>query len=488
MQVLDTNLHNDVPGTRHIERAVLKYGSESPCGIYRQEISLEHVSGDVIAGRRWMLMTARSASIALFCFLLLVSNANVLSATSKAHAKPERGDTVATRMHPELEPLGFSLGSFLIYTKLGYMRSYDDNIFANDGFKESDVISVASPAISVTSNWARHAVNLSASSDFGRYQDFSSEDYNDWQVSGNVRVDASHATRINLGTVYASLHEPRESLDNAGGLFPGLFTSSLVTLGLTYRPGAFSISPIASYNSLKYKDIDSLILGIFPVVIKQDDRNRTESILGLRGDYEVGPYRNVFLRVNSYKTDYDKVQQVTGFDRTSDGYDIATGISLDGGITRGEFFIGYRKQKYINPLPDISAIIFGIDLAWKPSELTTVEFDVKRDFGETTLFIYSGFVSTLASINVDHELRRNIILNANMSKIVNDFDGIGSATREDDLYTATVGIKWHQSRNLAVTLRHEYAKRNTSDSTIAASFSEDNFQRNVSWISIELQQ
>ena len=491
MQVLYTNTHNYVPVTGYRVSAVLKYGSESLEAICRREISLARISFSrgSIAGRRWILVIARSVSITLFCLLLLVSNTNVHGAASQAPVKPERGDTVATRLHPELEPLGLSAGSFLIYTKLGYTRSHDDNIFANDDFQESDVISITSPAMSVASNWTRHMVNLSAMADLGRHREFSSEDYNDWQVSGNVQVDASYATSIHFDAVYASLHEPRESPDNAGGLNPGIFSSSLATLNLTYRPGAFSISPIASHNRLKYEDIDTLILEILPAVIKQDDRDRTESILGVRAAYEVGPDRNVFLRINSFKTDYDKIQKITGFDRTSDGYELVTGVALDYiGITRGQFFIGYRKQDYVDPLPDISATIFGIDLDWKPSELTSVEFDVNRDFGETTLFAYSGYVSTLTSINVDHELRRNILLNAQLSKVVNNYDGIGSATREDDLLSAIVGIKWRHSRNLTVSLRHESARRDTSDSTIPAGFPEDDFQRNVSWISIELQQ
>jgi len=459
--------------------------------IHRRKVPLEIfccIRGAYCAVRRRLPMIARPVSIWLSCFLLLISNTNVHSRDSELPVQPERNDTVATRLHPELEPLGLTAGSFLIYPKLGYKLSYDDNIFATDDPQISDTISVVSPAIAMASDLTRHAVNLSASADLGRYRDFSSEDYDDWQVSGNVRLDSSHASRILFGAVYAHLHEPRDSPDSSGGVQPGIFTSSLANLDLTFHGGTFSFSPTANYQRLEYDDVVSLLLGVLPVVIKQDDRDRTQYILGLRGAYDVGPDHYAFLRVRSFTTDYDRLQQVTGFDRSSDGYEIAAGAALDfGGITRGRFFIGYRTQEYIDPLPDISAPVFGIDLVWKPSELTSVEFDAGRDFRETTAFVYSGYISTSTHIKVDHELRRNLRLNAALGYTGDDYEGIASASREDKTIHSRLGISWLINRNMIVSLSHEFTDRETTDSTIPAGFPGDDFRRHIGWARIELQ-
>ena len=142
-----------------------------------------------------------------------------------------------------------------------------------------------------------------------------------------------------------------------------------------------------------------------PVIIDQDDRDRDEYTLGLQGAYEIGHDHNVFLRARSIVRDYDKLQKFTGFDRSSDGFEVGAGAVPDfGGVTQGRFFAGYRKQNYSDPLPDISEPVFDISLIWNPSVLTSLELDVQRDFGETTAFLYSGYVSTSARVKIDHEL------------------------------------------------------------------------------------
>lgn len=421
------------------------------------------------------------------CIMLLVIHSDVQGATFQASLQPDRSDTVATRPRPELEPPGIAAGSFLVYPKLGYTLSRDDNIFADNTDTVADVISIYSPSLAASSRFSRHAINLFAGADLGRYKDFTTENYDDWQVSGNARIDASYATQITLGASYSNLHEPRDSPDSAGGLNPGVFTLAQGYFDMDYQPGVLSVTPIGSYRRYKYQDVEALVLGT-PVTIKQDDRDRKEYMLGLRGAYEAGTDHYTFIRLRSFATFYDRLQRFTGFDRSSDGLDAAVGVAVDfGGVTRGRFDLGYRKQDYIAPLPDISAPIFNFDLIWKPSELTTVELDAGRDLAETTAPAFSGYLTTFGNLAVGHELLRSLLLRLVFGYIDDDYVGIGSATRVDKTVRYELGAKWFVNRYLNLDLAHSYTERETTDSSLPPGFPNDDFERNVSWIRIVLQ-
>src|SRR5512143_1338967 len=71
------------------------------------------------------------------CVALAASTvlSDAASAQQLAQPLPEaapHGETVATRVRPELEPLGIRAGSFLILPKLGVDGTYNDNVFATN--------------------------------------------------------------------------------------------------------------------------------------------------------------------------------------------------------------------------------------------------------------------------------------------------------------------------------------------------------------------
>jgi len=401
-------------------------------------------------------------------------------------SSPQRDDTVATRPRPEVEPVGVPAGGFRLYPRIGYALEHDDNIFAVEHDKESDVITTLSPGLVLASEWARHAVKFAAQADRGRYRDQPSEDYDDWQLATSARMDLSGRSEMTLGAAHMKLHEPRESPDAAGGLNPTQFKSTVASFDLTIRRGALSISPSAMLNRLDYENAQGVQLGE-PVVIRQDDRDRNERVLGLQASYDVGGPGRAFVRARSIVRDYDDVQAFTGRDRSSDGFELGIGATLDlGGITRTALFVGRREQRYSAPLLDIRAPVFEASVIWKPTELTTVEFETNRTFGETTAIFYSGYLSTSARLGVDHELLRNVLLNGELLRVVDEYEGLGAAHRRDETLGLRFGFTWLAHRNLALSIHHEFTERSSDDNTIPAGLPDGDFERQSSWLRLEL--
>jgi hypothetical protein len=387
---------------------------------------------------------------------------------------------VLNRPRTAVDPLGIPVGGFRVYGQLGYTGVYDSNVFATPIDTRSDYISIISPKAAIRSNWTRHALNLSAGADIGRYMDFSRQDFDDWRVASDGRLDVTSDIKIFGGGEFANLHQPRSSPDDSRGLEPTKYTSTSAFARYRHRLGRFSFAPQATFQRLDYDDVPAIRNGML-VDIDQDFRDRDEYTIELRGGYEIIPESNkLFVRVRGIDRDYDQSRAfplgpLPGFpaeiDRSSEGYGIDAGLEFDlGGIMFGEFFAGYREQRYKSPLPDIDTPTFGVSVDWNVTRLTTVNFNVERDIKETTNAFYSGYVSTVARLTVDHELRRNLLLNASFSVADNDYVGIstpvGTAKREDTIYSAGVGAKYLLNRHLYASLGYVYLQRNSSDNTL----------------------
>ena len=84
-----------------------------------------------------------------------------------------------------------------------------------------------------------------------------------------------------------------------------------------------------------------------------------------------------------------------------------------------------------------------------------------RGVSETNLATASDVVSTDARVSVDHELLRNLILTARLSRSQDAFEG---SSREDDYFRAGIGAKYPCNRHFSLSLAYDYANRDSSAS------------------------
>jgi hypothetical protein len=394
---------------------------------------------------------------------------------------------VLNRPRTALDPLGIPVGGFLAYGQLAYTGAYDSNVFATPIDTRADYISIISPKAAILSNWTRHALNLSAGADIGRYMEYSKQNFNDWRVTADGRLDVTSDIQVFGGGDFAHLHTLRTSPDDSGGLEPTQYTSASAFARYRHRLGRFSFTPQATFKRLDYDDTPAIRDGML-VDIDQDFRDRDEYTIELRGGYEIIPESNeLFVRVRGNDRDYDEsrvipLSESLGFpieiDRSSHGYEVVAGLDLDlGGIMFGEIFAGYRGQSYKSPLPDIDTPTFGVTIDWNVTRLTTVNFKVERDINEATQDFYSGYIATIASLTIDHELRRDLLLNATFRVADNDYQGIstpiGKAKRDDTIYGAVVGAKYLLNRHLYASIGYTYLQRDSTDNTQLGSRARD---------------
>lgn len=366
--------------------------------------------------------------------------------------EPNRGQAVTERSRPDYDALGLRAGGFLIYPELAVTAEYDDNIFAQETDTTDDYIFIARPQVRAVSDWTRHALGVRAGAEVGRYADTSAEDYEDYFILADGRLDILTGTVATARAGYQRLHEERGEANEAGGAEPTEYDLSSASLALSRDVARLTGRLTADWRSFDFEDVPGFAGGF----IDQDTRDREEYGVSARLGYATSPNLGGFVQAGYNWRRYD-----LDAGRDSDGYSLTGGIAIDlSGVTTGEVFAGYRKQDYDNPAFDaVDGLTYGASLNWNPTPLTSIEVGISNTVEETTLAGASSFVETEYRVSVDHELLRNLIVGGYAAYAENDYEDID---RMEELYSAGVGVKYLFNRYFNVDLGYGYSGR-TSD-------------------------
>ncbi|MGH8589222.1 MAG: outer membrane beta-barrel protein [Gammaproteobacteria bacterium] len=377
--------------------------------------------------------------------------------------QPERGETVANRPRPELDPLGVHAGGLFVYPRLRLQEFYNDNIFATDSDENDDFITLVSPRVDVASDWTKHAFGLYAKAAIGRYANQTGEDFEDFSVGTNGRLDITQRANLRAGVSYDRLHEGRGSPDDtrrqdgSPPVEPTIFDVGSVFLTYQQWLGRFLLESGGVADRLDYDNVrreDSTI-------INNDDRDRAIIAGNLKMGYEFMPGYTAFVRGEVDYRRYDNLDDLN-VDRDSEGYLIEFGTDFDvTAVLFGNVAIGYRSQVYDDPSFDTIGDVAGrASFTWNPTGLTTVSASITRgEVIETTLNGSGAIIETAGGVTLDHELLRNLLLQAAVSVIDDDYQDID---RSDTYVRAGFGAKYLMNRYIHLDLSYDYLSLGSS--------------------------
>jgi hypothetical protein len=325
--------------------------------------------------------------------------------------RPEEARTVTplTRPRPELDPLGARIRSFMLWTRVDVKAQYNDNVFATDGDERSDFAAVVAPNVQLRSNWSRHALAIGGTGASARHQDFTGENYDDWRVFTDGRLDFGRASSLSGRASLASQHEDRASPESTPG---GELTSYEVAElqgGWLHPFGRFQLQLNGTLNDYRFDDRSAS--GLPPGTLVGSDRDRRSTLSEGRLRYSVWPGYGAFLR-GAYNTQrYDQLAP-GGINRDSDGYEAGLGLDMElTDLIFGSGYIGYYRQNYEAPGADArGGLGFGADVFWNVTRLSTLHFQARRSVQETIQAGTFGAVTTDAALELEHELLRNLVL------------------------------------------------------------------------------
>jgi hypothetical protein len=391
------------------------------------------------------------AGRALFRLALALGLAGAVSADALAQFSPEdteRGVTVRNRPRPEYDPIGLRVGSFVVRPSLRLDTVFDDNVLASGRRQVSDVIIRTTPQVDVRSDWGRHGVTALAVVDDRRYLDNPDESYLNWRVTGGGRYDISRFQHVDIRAGAARFHQQRDDPDDFGSVRPIGIDERFIGGGYFVRENRLALRLDALLNTLRYDDADVRNAAGQVVQTSQAFRNRDLYLLTATASYEVAPLRRLLLVTRGNQRDYVDEPGTPGtFTRDSKGFELLGGVDADyDGIFSYRVLLGYLRQEYDAPnLPTVSAPTGEVALLWNPTTLTTLTFRAERRVEETIRNNASSYVRTIGTVRVDHELDRNILLDASLIYRLDEFEGI---SRDDKTVFLTVGASWLLNRNV----------------------------------------
>jgi len=358
------------------------------------------------------------------------------------------------------DPLGIRAGAFLIYPSLTVSEVYNDNVFAVDNNKDDDLITVIEPQVRVESNFSRHSLGLTAGSEVAFHINEEDEDYQDFFVSGDGRLDITRQNFVDAELLFAKDHRDRDDPEDEG---------DRDEITDVYRYGG-ELSFTQLFNRLNFRLTGRALRNAYTEPEEADEDNVVYDAL-LRTGFFVSPRINTFIegRYNVERRDRD--EDFAGIERDSQGWGVSGGAAVDlTDLLVGEFSVGYRRQYFDEgDFDEEDGIGYGIDLTWTPTLLTTVTASGGGDFRPTTQDDAEANFRSTVGLGVEHELLRNVILAANVGYTRDDFSGID---RTDNTISAGGGVNYLINRNFSVGAGYNYTTR-TSDED------DEEFDRNL---------
>ena len=390
-----------------------------------------------------------------------------------------RGETVTTRQRPEVIPLGTRVAGFLLFPKLSLDETYDDNIFRVEDDEDHDFITVLRPEFALRSDWNNHAFNIQGDAAVGRFARSEKENFEDLNIDGDGRFDVTRNIFLFGSLGYSQFHEDRGSPDDVGGVVPTEYEVFRGSARYFHQLNRVSFRLDAGARKFDFDDVSR---GPLLDPANNDDRDRLESDVTLRTAYEIVPEYEAFVRASGNNRAYRTAVDDNGFSRDSQGYEVVAGVAIDlTGVTFGDLFAGFREQRFDDEnLDTIGGITWGADITWNVTALTTIQAGIVRRVEETTSAGSSGFFATRYILSADHELLRNLLLNANVAFTQNDYEGI---KREDQIYAAGVSARYLVNRNFYASVGYRYTQRER-DSTPG---DDADYKQNVITVRLELQ-
>jgi hypothetical protein len=396
----------------------------------------------------------------------------------------ERGYTVVDRARPEVAPLGMRFGPWFFFPRAEVDESYNSNINAGSGApgspKDHAFITTLVPAFDLRSNFPTNALNLSAGAALSYYSKHTSFNTQDafGAADGRLDLDATH-------DFHGGLRLERGHEDPGAPNVPGNIAEPIVVSTYTANAGFAQTRLKVGYSAdvtaqrQEYQAVPLVGGG----TALQSDRDNNSYEFALRPYYEFVPNYQAFLRGAWNFRDYDHAA-IGQSGRDSHGYRVDVGARIDlTGISYGEFFVGYLRQQYVSSFfGSIGGIDAGANIVYNLTQLTSLTLKGSRTVQDTNFAVVGaapspGYLESSVGLSVDHELLRNVLLNATGAYVNDDFKGID---RTDKGFNAGVGAKYLLNRNLYLGANYTFERRISSGAAGIGPFSRNIFMLRVS--------
>jgi hypothetical protein len=366
------------------------------------------------------------------------------------------GVTVASRTHPEYDPQGVRVGSFILSPSLIESFGYDDNVFGTPQARGSAVIETNAMA-TIRSDWEQNSLGASVMVDNSEYPQESQQSFTNWSVAAGASHDFGSDT-LYVGATHLNLNQTPRDLDAPALNSPIAYRVDDVRANYTIDLGRISLQPGFDVSFFSF---DSGTVNGVPY--PQNYRDRTVYAPSLTGSYEFATGRRAVVVLRDDQADFYTAPP--GNPRTNfNDFSILAGAAYDAdGVIGFRLLGGYEERSFASSrYAFIQAPIVESSVTWTPSELTTITGTAARYIEDSAAEATVGYTESTLKLNLDHEYSRAIVLNAHGSFYYDDYSQGGGS---QSFYTVGGGVTWRLNRNLRLVGNYAHSSRHTESPT-----------------------
>jgi hypothetical protein len=343
---------------------------------------------------------------------------------------------VLDRPRPEYEPTGIRRGSFKIYPSVDLAVGYLDNIYGASTDAKADGFGQITPSVAIVSDWASHYLKFYGNAQLQRYFSQSIENQTAYTLNAEGRLDVTRENNIFVSAESRHAFEPRysdNSPDNAQR--PVAYDRRYGLIRGTYEADRIRAGAAFSVTRLTYGDAQSRT----GLAIDQSFRDHTMIKGSTSGEYGLTPDASIITQFSFARVNYDSSTPAT--DRSSNDIRLLAGINLDlTSLLRGRFTVGYVDRNFRTAaFGSIKGLAADFRFQYFLTPLTTFTIAGSRFVEDSTIDRSGGYFSEKVEARADHELLRNLLLNAGVTYERDRYKGVD---RADQIYSISGGARY----------------------------------------------
>ena len=351
-----------------------------------------------------------------------------------------------------LAPSRYRLGDFVLGARASLGVLYDDNVEADDDERDEDVFLTFSPAVSAKSTYARHSIGVGAGASTGTALKDTTDDFFDWRVTADGRLDLTRNSRLNAAVGYSRDVEDDESVDaeDDDGDIP--IHSIDANLGYNINGERIGLGVGATVSRLDVEDEDF------------EDRDRTT--YGLNGRVRYNWSQDLTLSVGPryrYSVfDEDVADDGDGRDAQEFGIQFGAGYKASRTI-RTRAALGYSLVTFDDPdRGDNDTATGSAGLTWAPGNGTTLNLEASRTLDLTIVDDEDSRTTTRGSATLAHRLQlgSRSALSSSLGLSISRFSDLD---RTDRNLVAGLTYGYRLTEHAALAASYRFSQRDSDD-------------------------
>ena len=376
------------------------------------------------------------------------------------------GVTVRSRLRSEYNAQGIREGAFIIRPGIDEQMGYNNNVVGGINNSKGSSYTSSGGTIAINSDYSRNNFGLTAGIDDTRYWDVPRMTHTDYNAAFGGGLDIGRGV-LNGSVSYLSANEePYDIGANGSQLIqlnkPLNFTDTDFRTSYSTTLGRFTVTPNVDYQLLRFAhgDFTGVPIGS-ENSFNQSLRDTNTLQGGVIGRYEFSEGRSAVLVLNGNYDHYIRGTNENAGIVDSTGATALTGLDYEvSGALTVRALVGYQQRFFNgNKYGNRGAPIGEGDVIWNPTGLTTVTASYARTIEDATTDTVTGYTYDRLGLIVDHELFRNILIQANGRYETANYQG---SNLQQTNYGGGVGTTYLINRNLQLALSHQFLEHDST--------------------------